>query len=85
MKLTMTQAEAEKILLEWAQNKFPDQFNIVEFDSYSYSKTFTFSKEEIIGLIPAQAFIDYDRAKEVLEKVSQATLSSVKEQIGGMK
>lgn len=47
MKLTMTQAEAEKILLEWAQNKFPDQFNIVEFDSYSYSKTFTFSKEEI--------------------------------------
>jgi len=47
MKLTMTQAEAEKILLEWAQNKFPDQFNTVEFDSYSYSKTFTFSKEEI--------------------------------------
>jgi hypothetical protein len=47
MKLTMTQAEAEKILLEWAQNKFPDQFNTVEFDSYSYSKTFTFTKEEI--------------------------------------
>jgi len=46
MKLTMTQAEAEKILLEWAQNKFPDQFNTVEFDSYSYSKTFTFTKEE---------------------------------------
>jgi hypothetical protein len=46
MKLTMTQAEAEKILLEWAQNQFPSQFNTVEFDSYSYSKTFTFSKEE---------------------------------------
>lgn len=46
MKLTMTQTEAEKILLEWAQNKFPDQFNTVEFDSYSYSKTFIFTKEE---------------------------------------
>jgi hypothetical protein len=46
MKLTMTQAEAEKILLEWAQHQFPGQFNTVEFDSYSYSKTFTFSKEE---------------------------------------
>jgi len=47
MKLTMTQAEAEKILLEWAQRTFPDQFNTVEFDCYSYSKTFTFTNEEI--------------------------------------
>jgi hypothetical protein len=44
MKLTMTQAEAEKILLEWAQAKFPNEFNTVELDSYS--KTFTFTKEE---------------------------------------
>jgi hypothetical protein len=47
MKLMMTQAEAEKILLEWAQRTFPDQFNTVEFDCYSYSKTFTFTNEEI--------------------------------------
>jgi hypothetical protein len=46
MKLTMTQAEAEKILLEWAQAKFPNEFNTVELDYYSYSKTFTFTKEE---------------------------------------
>jgi hypothetical protein len=47
MKLTMTQAEAEKILLEWAQAKFPNEFNTVEFDGYNYRKTFTFTKEEI--------------------------------------
>lgn len=40
----------------------------------------TFSKDEIVGLIPAQAFIDYDRAKEVLELVSQATIDKIKQQ-----
>ena len=33
----------------------------------------TFNQEQILGLIPAQAILDYDKAKEVLEKVSQAT------------
>lgn len=32
----------------------------------------TFTQEQIVGLIPAQAIIDYDRAKEVLEKVAKA-------------
>jgi hypothetical protein len=48
MKLTLTQAEAEKVLLEWAQDKFPGQFNKVEFDAYSYNKTFIFTNEEPI-------------------------------------
>ena len=30
-----------------------------------------FTQEEILGLIPAQAFLDIDRAKEVLEKVQE--------------
>ena len=47
MELKITLKEAEKILLEWAQAKFPDMFNQVEIDDrYSYSKTFTFSKKE---------------------------------------
>ena len=48
MKLTLTQAEAEKVLLQWAQDKFPGQFNKVELDGYSYNKTFTFTNEEPI-------------------------------------
>ncbi len=46
MKLILTQEEALKILLEWAEHKFPDQFNKLEYDNYSYSKTFEFTKEE---------------------------------------
>jgi len=46
MKLTLTQTEAEQILLEWAQYKFPDQFNEVTYDDYGYSKKYTFTKEE---------------------------------------
>ena len=38
----------------------------------------TFTKEQILGLIPAQAILDYDRAKEVLESVSQATARKCK-------
>lgn len=34
-------------------------------------KLLSFSEKEILGLIPAQAILDYDRAKEVLEKVAQ--------------
>jgi hypothetical protein len=40
-----------------------------------------FKQEEILGLIPAQAILDYDRAKEVLEKVSQATIDQYKGQL----
>lgn len=44
-------------------------------------KLLAFSEKEILGLIPAQAILDYDRAKEVLEKVAQKqaemTLSEV--------
>jgi len=48
MELKITQSEAERLLLEWAQAKFPDMFNQVELDDRysSYSKTFTFSKKE---------------------------------------
>ena len=31
----------------------------------------TFTQEQIVGLIPARAIIDYERAKEVLEKIAQ--------------
>ena len=41
-----------------------------------------FNQKEVLGLIPAQALLDYDRAKEVLEKVSQATIAhNSKEQL----
>jgi hypothetical protein len=47
MELKITLPEAERLLLEWAQAKFPDMFNQVNIDDrYSYSKTFTFTKEE---------------------------------------
>ena len=46
MELKITLPEAERLLLEWAQAKFPDMFNEVNFDTYGYSKTFTFTKEE---------------------------------------
>ena len=35
-----------------------------------------FTQEDILGLIPAQAILDFDRAKEVLDKVSYATIAS---------
>ena len=35
-------------------------------------KLLTFSEKEILGLVPAQAILDYDRAKEVLSMVAQA-------------
>ena len=35
-----------------------------------------FSQEQVLGLIPTQAILDYDRAKEVLDKVSYATIAS---------
>jgi len=44
-------------------------------------KLLSFADKEILGLIPAQAILDYDRAKEVLGMISQAqaklTLSEV--------
>lgn len=46
MELKITTTEAEKILLEWAQAKFPDAFNTVEIRSYSYSDAIKFTKEE---------------------------------------
>ena len=43
----VTVEEAKQILLEWAQNQFPaGEFNSVGHETYSYSKTFTFTKEE---------------------------------------
>jgi len=42
----MTQDEAEKILLAWAQVYCPNQFNTVKIDGYSYDRVFTFTKEE---------------------------------------
>jgi hypothetical protein len=44
MELKITTKEAEKILLEWAQARFPDAFNAVEIRSYTYDVKFT--KEE---------------------------------------
>jgi hypothetical protein len=46
MELKITLPEAERLLLEWAQAKFPDMFDQVETDRYSYTKTFTFTKQE---------------------------------------
>ena len=46
MTLTMTQAEAQKILLEWVQTKFPGQFSTVALEGYSHNKLFTFTNEE---------------------------------------
>ena len=46
MELKITRPEAERLLLEWAQAKFPDMFNQVNFDKYGYSETFTFTKQE---------------------------------------
>ena len=45
MELKITTTEAEKILLEWAQARFPDAFNAVEL-SYGYRGEIKFTKEE---------------------------------------
>ena len=46
MELRITIKEAEQILLEWAQAKFPGAFNTVDIETYSYSKPVKFTKEE---------------------------------------
>ena len=46
MELKITMDEAKKILLEWAQAKFVDEFNTVSEGGYSYNKDFTFIKVE---------------------------------------
>ena len=46
MELKITLKEAEKILLEWAQYKFGDEFNAVEIKTYTYSGEIKFTKEE---------------------------------------
>ena len=47
MELKITVEEAKQILLKWAQDQFPaGEFNSVGHETYSYSKTFTFTKEE---------------------------------------
>ena len=42
MELKITLPEAERLLLEWAQAKFPDLFNEVRMDD----RTFTFTTQE---------------------------------------
>ena len=43
MELKITLPEAERLLLEWAQAKFPDMFNEVRMDY----RIFTFTKQEL--------------------------------------
>jgi len=46
MELTLDKKELEAILLDWAKDKFPNQFNKAKFGS-SYSADFcTLTKEE---------------------------------------
>jgi len=40
----------------------------------------TFSDKEILGLIPAQAILDYDRAKDVLARVAQKQAEMTREE-----
>lgn len=48
MKLEIDQAEVERILLEWAEAKFPKLFNEVDVDtSYSMIRKVTFFRKEI--------------------------------------
>lgn len=44
-------------------------------------KLLTLSEEEILGLIPAQAILDYNRAKDVLEKVARKQAEMTGEEI----
>lgn len=43
--------------------------------------TLEFTEKQILGLIPAQAFIDFDRAKEVLEKVAESQAEITRQEI----
>lgn len=43
-----------------------------------------FTEEQILGLIPAQALIDFDRAKEILEKVALAQEEQTRKEINEM-
>jgi len=49
-------------------------------------KVMKFTQEQILGLIPAQAILDYDRAKEVLDGVAKAQfdtlITRIKELLG---
>jgi len=40
-----------------------------------------FTKKEILGLIPAQALLDYDRAKEVLNSVKREAEGNIIRQV----
>lgn len=40
MKLTLDKKEVVAIIEEWAEKKFPSQFNAVEIDGSSYSREF---------------------------------------------
>lgn len=42
--------------------------------------TLEFTEKQILGLLPAQALVDYDRAKEVLEKVAKSQAEITKEE-----
>ena len=68
-------AEAKFILNEFIEGQF-GYLPVVEVTP----EGLTFTQDEIVGLIPAQAFIDYGRAKEVLELVSLATLFKLQQQ-----
>ena len=43
--------------------------------------TLEFTEKQILGLIPAQALVDFNRAKEVLEKVAKAQAKITAEEI----
>ena len=44
-------------------------------------KLLTFDDKEILGLIPAQAILDYDQAKEVLDVVAQGQAKVTRDEI----
>ena len=47
MELKLSEADVKKILLEWAQGRFPEvQFNDAEWSGYSYSREVTLSYVE---------------------------------------
>ena len=43
--------------------------------------TLEFTEKQILGLLPAEALLDFDRAKEVLEKVVKAQSQITREEI----
>lgn len=44
-------------------------------------KPLKFTQTQILGLIPAQAILDYDRAKDVLERVAQEVQRDILRQV----